>query len=170
MSGPFANYPEERLRIASVHSRCDEAQKRLRLAVLDGMLAAGGPVRPADVAADAGLEPAHAEELAAQMARDNVLVLGEGGEVRFAYPVSGLSTPHQVTLADGRGFSAMCVIDAMGSSYTFRQDADIASKCHRCGAEVRITMCDGEVALVEPADARVVHVDLAKAENWAASC
>lgn len=170
MSGPFENYPEERLRIASVHSRCDDEQKHLRLAVLDGMLAAGGPVRAADVAAAAGIEPEHAEELAAQMARNNVLVLGDDGEVRFAYPVSGLATPHQVTLADGRTFSAMCVIDAMGSAYTFRSDAYIASKCHRCGAEVRIEMRDGEVASVEPPDARVVHVDLGKSENWAASC
>ncbi len=170
MSGPFANYPEERLRIASVHSRCTAEQKPLRLAILDAMVERGGPVRPEEVAASVAMEPDRAARLTAQMAAAHVVVLGPEGEVRFAYPVSGAETVHRVTLADGRTFSAMCVIDAMGCAYTFGCDVDVVSRCHHCGAEVRIAVRSGEVAEVVPEDARVVHVDLSQADNWAASC
>ena len=46
--------------------------------------------------------------------KDGMVVDEEAKNVNFIYPVSSLETNHRVTLADGREFTAMCAIDAMG--------------------------------------------------------
>ena len=53
----------------------------------------------------------------------------EEGNINFIYPVSALPTAHRVTLADGREFSAMCAIDAIGATFTFHEDTQIHSSC-----------------------------------------
>ena len=50
------------------------------------------------------------------------MVIDEEQNVNFIYPVSALPTNHHVTLADGRSFTAMCAIDAIGAAFTFHQD------------------------------------------------
>lgn len=170
MSGPFAEYAEARLRVPSVHSRTPATHRRLRLAILDAMVEAEGPVFPADVAGAAGVSPDEAARMIGELADLHIVVLGTEGEVRFAYPVSGLPTSHRVTLADGRSFSAMCAIDAMGCAFTFGQDVDVESRCHGCGEPIRLEMRDGRLAGVEPSGVYVLHVDLSVPENWAGSC
>ena len=61
---------------------------------------------------------------------DKQIVVEEAGGVAFAYPVSAWPTDHEVSLADGRRFYAMCAVDALGSAFNFGQDASIVSRCH----------------------------------------
>lgn len=166
----FERYPAERLHTPSVHSRANAEEKLLRLAILDEMVARGGPARPVDAGSRIGLDAPTSESLAKSMADNHVIVMNGDGEVAFAYPVSGSPTAHHVTLADGREFSSMCAIDGMGTTYTFEQDITLESKCTMCGAPVRVEMSGGEVALAEPRTLHAVHADLTAAENWASSC
>ncbi len=166
----FARYPAERLHTPSVHSRANAEERPLRLAILDEIIATGGPARPAAAGARIGLDAAASEALARSMAEKHVIVMGDDGSVTFAYPVSGMPTSHRVTLADGRTFSSMCAIDGMGTAYTFGQDITLESQCTLCRTPVRVEMSGGEVALAEPRSLHAVHADLTASENWASSC
>jgi hypothetical protein len=167
----FKEYETEQLLIDSLWSRMTPVEREFRLAVLDAIIDAGGPVGPADVAwiaEDHG--GASAEELFDAIARKHVLVVSDG-LVQFAYPVSALATNHTVHLADGRSFSAMCAIDAMGSALTLGQDTVVEDRCGVCGAPITVRVEAGELASVEPSTAHAIHADLSgTGENWAASC
>jgi len=96
-------------------------------------------------------------------------IVSDDGDVDFVYPVSALPTCHKVTLADGRGFTAMCAIDAIGSAFAFEQDVQVHSKCHTCDRPVEVEVRDGEIGRHNPEETRVLHVDLAKFDVWAGS-
>ena len=98
------------------------------------------------------------------------MVVDDQGNVPFIYPVSALPTHHRVTLADGRTFSAMCAIDAMGATFTFGQDTVIHSKCSTCGEPVRLELRQGRIAQAAPADTHVLHMDLNQLTDWSAGC
>ena len=51
--------------------------------------------------------------------------LGADDEIALAYPFSARPTRHRVQLADGRGYWAMCAIDALGLPYLVHQAAEI---------------------------------------------
>lgn len=102
--------------------------------------------------------------------KNNGLVINENDEVIFAYPVSALPTNHIVTMEDGRTFSAMCAIDAMGTAFTFNQNVRINSKCSNTGEEVCVVIESGKVTHYVPKTLHALHVDLNKFKNWGASC
>jgi hypothetical protein len=101
------------------------------------------------------------------LSEKNAAILGDNGDVDFVYPVSALPTRHEVTLADGRGFTAMCAIDAIGAAFTFEQDVQVHSKCHTCDGPVEVEVRDGEIGRHKPEEPRVLHVDLSKFDVWA---
>ncbi len=160
----FTNDFKERLSIASIASRLTPAAGRARRRILAHTLAAG---RPFNVRVDAGL--ASPEEIAELRAR-NAMVIDNLGNVPFIYPVSALPTHHQVTLADGCTFSAMCAIDAMGATFTFGQDTAIRSKCSFCEMPVRLRLRQGRIEQAAPPDGHVLHMDLNQMADWSASC
>jgi hypothetical protein len=90
--------------------------------------------------------------------------------INFIYPVSAISTNHKVRLGDDRGFSAMCAIDAMGTSFTFKQDVEINSSCSHCGDSVKVSIKDSKLNTYEPNDLHILHVDLNKNANWSGNC
>jgi hypothetical protein len=63
----------------------------------------------------------------------------------------------------------MCAVDAMGTAFTFEQDVEIESECSECGARILVEIERGELARVEPASLRVLHVDLEKVDDWVAA-
>ncbi len=166
----FKEYPEERLRIASICSRLTEDERVLRHAVMEGIINAGGPVTPSDMRDVVALDDERFAAAERGLDEKHFLVRGAGGEVNFAYPVSGLPTTHTVTLADGRSFHPMCAIDGLGSAFTLGQDIVLTSKCSRCGEPIRVEVTDGAVTSAVPATAHAVHADLNKDDNWAGSC
>jgi len=56
------------------------------------------------------------------------------GQVRLAYPFSGVPTAFAVVLPGGQRRYACCAIDALGVAAMLRQRIDIRSPCHHCGA------------------------------------
>ncbi|SHK11651.1 Alkylmercury lyase [Hathewaya proteolytica DSM 3090] len=100
----------------------------------------------------------------------NGFVADEDGNVNFVYPVSALGTNHHVTLADGRRFSAMCAIDAMGTTFTFHQDVVVESVCSNTGKSVRVEIRDGKLYDFNPPTLHALHVDLNRHTDWASSC
>lgn len=98
------------------------------------------------------------------------MVLDPSGNVNFIYPVSALPTPHKVTLQDGRSFTAMCAIDAMGAAFTFQQDVEINSACAECGKPVRVRLHNGQLQDATPEGLHILTFRLEDIVNWAGSC
>jgi len=94
----------------------------------------------------------------------------EAKNVNFIYPVSSLETNHRVTLADGREFTAMCAIDAMGAAFTFHQDTEVHSVCAMCEEPVYVKIVDGKVADYAPKTQHALTFPLGELANWAGSC
>ena len=87
--------------------------------------------RFADGEMPAPLDVARLEEdgLAMRTLVDRDLVgLGPGNEIALAYPFSAQPTRHRVRLADGRGYWAMCAIDALGIPYLVHQAVEINAR------------------------------------------
>jgi Alkylmercury lyase len=160
----------EKLHIHNIVSRLDEEERSLRFSLQDSILHAGRPVTVGDVIPflDQRIDADRAAEILQSLIGKEIVV-EEADGVAFAYPVSAWPTDHEVSLADGRRFYAMCAVDALGSAFNFGQDAAIVSKCHRCGKAVRIHVERNSIASAEPQTAHVLHVDLAKRSNWAGS-
>lgn len=148
----------------SISSRLTPEARRARRRILAHTLALG---RPFAIDKDHGL--ASAQEIEELLAR-KAMVIDDQGNVPFIYPVSALPTHHRVTLADGRTFSAMCAIDALGATFTFGQDAAIHSKCSVCNEPVHLALRQGRIAQAAPADIHVLHMDLNQLTDWAAGC
>lgn len=102
-------------------------------------------------------------------AKDGMVIDG-AGNVNFVYPVSALPTPHRVSLADGRTFTAMCAIDALGAAFTFRQDVEVNSVCGECGKPVRVRLHEGTLQEFSPEDLHILTFRLEDIVNWAGSC
>ncbi|HAL29148.1 MAG TPA: hypothetical protein DCP20_00310 [Coriobacteriia bacterium] len=164
----FQDYPEERLYTPSVWDGLSANEDLVRISAIDAIIAVGAPVALDAVAVRAGLDAVAFDAAVAGLDERHSWVRDD--VVKFVYPVSALPTNHRVTLADGRSFSAMCVIDGMGTAFTFSQDVRLESVCSTCGEPVRVNVEAGEIASLEPLTAHVVHADLSKQENWAASC
>lgn len=98
------------------------------------------------------------------------MVMDEKGKVNFIYPVSALKTNHQVTLDDGRQFSAMCAIDAIGAAFTFHKDIEVHSVSAVSGEPIYIRIKDEKVAEYEPKTLHALTFPLGELSNWAGSC
>ena len=102
--------------------------------------------------------------------KDGMVIDEEEKNVNFIYPVSSLETNHHVTLADGREFTAMCAIDAMGAAFTFHQDTEVHSVCAMCEEPVYVKIKDGKVADYSPKTLHALTFPLGELANWAGSC
>mgnify|MGYP001183610355 CR=1 FL=1 len=161
LTAPLADAP---FAMHSIASRLSPDARRARQRILVHTLVQG---RPFNIVRNHGLASAREiEELLVQKA----MVADARGDVPFIYPVSALPTHHRVTLAEGRTFSAMCAIDALGAAFTFAQDTQIQSKCSRCGEPIYLRLQDGRIASAAPAGVHVLHMDLNQLDDWAASC
>lgn len=98
------------------------------------------------------------------------MVISDTKDVNFIYPVSALATNHRVTLADGRSFTAMCAIDAMGAAFTFHQDTEVHSVSALSGEPVFVKIVNGEVADYSPKTLHALTFPLGQLSNWAGSC
>ncbi len=98
------------------------------------------------------------------------MVVDEEGYVNFIYPVSAFPTHHQVTLEDGRSFSAMCAIDAIGAAFTFHQNVEIHSECSVCGQAVYVKVEEGKIVKYTPNHLYALSFQLEELANWAGSC
>lgn len=164
------NYPADRLIIKSISSRLTGEERLLRLHLLDRIIEKGGPVSISSLIRSAVPLQIKTDSLIHSMVGKRVIVAEEAGNINFAYPVSALATNHRVTLNDGRGFYAMCAVDAMGAAFTFKQDVRVDSVCSQCSQKISVVIIDEKIVNLHPESTHVMHVDLNNADNWAGSC
>ena len=117
-----------------------------------------------------GMDQKEYEEIIECLLKKDGMVIDEERNVNFIYPVSALQTSHHVTLQDGREFTAMCAIDAIGAAFTFHQDTEIHSACASCNEPVHIRIVAGQVAEYSPKNLHALTFPLGELSNWAGSC
>lgn len=159
--------------IKNVHKKFNKRQNELRLAIINATVDLG---RPFDLEEDKFpiLDQLHMGEEEYREICDCLIerdgMVTDGTTVNFIYPVSALPTNHHVTLEDGRSFTAMCAIDAMGAAFTFQQNTEVRSVCTGCGAEIYIRIKDGKVAEYSPKEVHALSFELGEMKNWSGSC
>lgn len=164
----FKDYPTERLIIDSISSRLNPEEKQVRNAILADIIRQGKPCDVRQLIIN-GID--NLERIVDDLISERIVVADdETKNISYAYPVSAMPTNHKVALADGRSFNAMCALDAMGSAFTFKQDARITSQCAECGEAVFIEIKDKQITDLQPHTLHVLHADLLVSDNWAGSC
>jgi hypothetical protein len=161
----FRHHPGHRYEIDSIASRLTDAENAARVVLMESTIERGEPISLSVLTGEGVLQP-DAERRIEKLIEKRAVVRDEAGRLSFVFPVSGLPTRHRVSLKDGRRFSAMCAVDAMGTAFTFEQDALIESECSECGARIFVAIEGGELARVEPPGLHVLHVDLDKIDDW----
>ena len=129
---------------------------RIRTAILRSFATRGHAPHAAELAAGTGVPTGEVRSVLTELARRDLVVLGEHGQVTGAYPFTEYATGHSVR-RDDLEVRAMCAIDALGIGAMLREDVEIRSSCRACGAPVRITTAAEGTALqsIEPAEAVV---------------
>jgi hypothetical protein len=107
-------------------SRLSDSERALYFWVLRGFAERGTPTREelGRKAEQLGLE---LEPALATLRREDLVHLGDGGEITVAYPFSGVPTAHRVRFPDGQEAFAMCAIDALGIAPMLDQPIEITS-------------------------------------------
>lgn len=169
----YRYYPSEQLEIDSIDSRLSKKEKKVRRYLMNYAINRKEAFNLSDsskIAKDMKVPYEEVNKALNSLTQKNGLVVDEEGNVNFMYPVSAIPTNHVVRLQDGREFTAMCAIDAIGAAFTFKQDVDIESKCSQCGSDVKVSIKNGELYSYEPSDLHILHVDLNKDLNWSGNC
>lgn len=110
------------------------------------------------------------KDIVASLAEKDGMVVDDEKRVNFIYPVSALETGHRVMLADGRSFTAMCAIDAIGAAFTLHQDTEVHAECAVCGEPVYVKIQEGKVVDYQPETLHALTFPLGELSNWAGSC
>ena len=160
-------------KIKNVHEKFTERENELRLAIINETVNNGRAfdLEEVKVAVLGKLQMSGKEykEICERLLEEDGMVL-DGTKVNFIYPVSALPTNHRVTLADGRTFTAMCAIDAIGAAFTFHQDTEVHSVSAVSGEPVFVKITDGKVAEYSPKELHALTFPLGEMSNWAGSC
>lgn len=158
----------------NIHKKFTERQNELRLYIIQFIV---DHQRPYHLDQDMtqtlkalGMDQKEYEEIIECLLKKDGMVIDEERNVNSIYPVSALQTSHHVTLQDGREFTAMCAIDAIGAAFTFHQDTEIHSACASCNEPVHIRIVDGKVAEYSPKNLHALTFPLGELSNWAGSC
>lgn len=139
---------------------------QVRAAILRGFAASGHGPSLVELAHATGIPRQEVSAVLGELARRDLVVLGENGRVTGAYPFTSLETEHSVR----RGalqVRAMCAVDALGIGAMLGEDVEILSSCRACASPIRVQTGGEGTALhsVEPAEA-VVRVG----EDYEGNC
>ncbi|MCC0684907.1 hypothetical protein KGF42_12525 [Clostridioides sp. ZZV15-6383] len=155
------------------YNSLDNTQQKIRISIMDMIIDKGSSIKLQEateyISKKLKTEKQYMKNTLQYFIDKNIMVV-DGDSINFIYPVSALPTNHKVTLRDNRSFSAMCAIDAIGTSCTFNQDVRINSICSATGKEIEIVIKNEKIEYVNNPNLRVLHINLDKHSNWAASC
>ena len=158
----------------NVHKKFTARQNEVRLFIMDFIVTEERPFNlesdKACVLDALSMTEQEFEEIVKVLLEKDGMVISDTRDVNFIYPVSALPTNHHVTLADGRSFTAMCAIDAMGAAFTFHQDTEVHSVTAVSGEPVYVKIVDGEVVDYSPKNLHALTFPLGQLSNWAGSC
>lgn len=163
----------EKIMDENVHRKFTQRQNELRLYIIDQVISNGEYSIEGDKAAALkalSMSPEEYDEIIAVLEFQDGLVADEDGNVNFIYPVSALETKHHVKLADGREFTAMCAIDALGAAFTLHQDTVVDSECAVTGTPIHVEIRNGKVVDYSPKALHALTFPLGELSNWSGSC
>jgi alkylmercury lyase-like protein len=140
---------------AARQARLHDSERELYFWILRRFATHGRPTGAEMVAAGESLG-LDAQEAVETLAREDLVHLGEDGEVAVAYPFSGRPTAHKVRFENGHQAHAMCAIDALGIAAMFDQPIEIISTDPLAGDDVRAQLTAQGEGTWEPASAVVV--------------
>lgn len=169
----YRYYENEQLEISSIDSRLNDDERKIRRFLMNFLIDNHKPfyIKKLDkLAISLNMNVELVESIIGHLIENNTIVTDEYDNINFIYPVSALETNHNVELADGRTFHAMCAIDAIGAAFTFKQDVTISSKCSNTGEDVNVVIENGQLTSYKPTDLHILHVDLNKNLNWSGNC
>ncbi len=149
----------------------DEPIAALHRLVLDGFLALGGPPDRswlADAAGRAGVAVDVGTGLE-RLAEVDLIGLDDRAAIAAAYPFSGVTTRHWVTLDGCPTVATMCVIDAIAIPLVTGRIGLVVSEEPGSGLPVRIAVVEGE-ARWDPPEAVTVFGVTRTSGPLAASC
>jgi len=119
--------------------------------VLRSFAATGHGPPAADLAETAGRYGTTAAAVLAALHAGDHLQLGPDGQIRAAYPFSGVPTPHLVDIDGGPRAYAMCAIDALGIAAMLGTGVTITSADPGTGTVVTVTVrADGKTVWQPP--------------------
>lgn len=140
----------------------DELDARVRTQIYDSFLTEGKAVRADELARRVGSSPAEVKDSLARLADAHMLVLQpESGEILMANPFSAVPTPFRVE-AEGRGWWANCIWDALGVCAMAGVDAVVLTSCPDCGEGMTLRVNSNRL---EPSQG-VVHFAVPAARWW----
>ena len=124
--------------------------------VLRAFATAGRPPAAPALAETAARYGTAADAVLARLHATDILRLGSGGEIRAAYPFSGVPTRHVVDIDGGPRVHAMCAIDALGIAAMLGTRVVITSADPGTGEPIAVTVqADGKTAAWQPRTAVV---------------
>ena len=124
--------------------------------VLRSFATAGRPPAAPALAETAARYGTTADAVLARLHTTDILRLGPHGEIRAAYPFSGVPTRHVVDIDGGPRVHAMCAIDALGIAAMLGSRVVITSADPGTGGPVAVTVqADGKTAAWQPRTAVV---------------
>lgn len=158
----------------NVHKKFTDRQNEVRLYIINFTVneqrAFNLDADKEKVLKDLSMPEQEYEEIIGVLLDKDGMVVSDDRDVNFIYPVSALETKHHVTLADGRSFSAMCAIDAIGAAFTFHQNTEVHSVSAVSGQPVFVKIVDGKAADYSPKTLHALTFPLGQISNWAGSC
>jgi hypothetical protein len=132
--------------------------------VLRSFATTGHAPTTADLAETAARYGATADAVLAALHAGDYLQLGPDGQIRAAYPFSGVPTPHLVEIDAGPRVYAMCAIDALGMAAMLGTGVTITSADPGTGTVVTVTVRADGKTVWQPATAVVFNGRLISAE------
>ena len=108
-------------------SRLSDSERALYFWILRRFAEGGRPPRE-DLGKEAEQLGLELEAALATLRREDLVHLGDDGEITVAYPFSGLPAAHRVRFPNGQEAFAMCAIDALGIAPMLDQPIEITSR------------------------------------------
>ena len=140
-----------RVRVAGRRPPAEDGMRAVYQQVLRSFAATGHAPPAADLAETAARYGTTADAVLAALHAGDYLQLGPDGQIRAAYPFSGVPTPHLVDIDGGPRAYAMCAIDALGMAAMLGTGVTITSADPGTGTVVTVTVrADGKTVWQPP--------------------
>jgi hypothetical protein len=149
-----ADIPPSKLGAAR-RARLSEEERGLYFWILR-RFASGGRPSTVETRAEAGRSNLDLERAFATLTREDLVHLGDDGEITVAYPFSGRPTAHRVRFPRGQQTYAMCAIDALGIAAMFDEPIAIESRDPLNGTEIHARIAPDGAGAWQPQSAVVV--------------
>jgi hypothetical protein len=153
-----------RVRVVGRRPPAEDGLRAVYQQVLRSFATTGHAPPAADLAETADRYGTTADAVLAALHAGDYLQVGPGGQIRAAYPFSGVPTPHLVDIEGGPQAYAMCAIDALGMAAMLGTGVAITSADPGTGTVVTVTVRADGKTIWRPATAVVFNGRLLSAE------